>query len=156
MNNKNKKIIILIVVFLFLYLLGKILVYIDGKYGDTIPRVNYQQNYHFNKRIYNGYSSTKKVTIDVAYPDNNSDTFEISKAILTNIETTIKNNWKPYLKCNNEVIISLKNSGNFEYEIIGNTGPYKAADAARKAIKSIDVLGGGPSLGIYKFTVSDK
>ena len=111
----NKKIIILIVIFIILQGLGKFLSAIDKQYGETIPQIVYQQNHYFNKLIYDNSINGKKISIYASYPDN------IDKFVATEfIERSIIDNWKPYLKKDNEVVIELKINvdGSKEYKLL--------------------------------------
>ena len=159
----NKRLIIELVIILILIIGLNFLKTIDMQYGDTIPKIVYQQNYQFSKEIYNNIINSKHVSIYAAYPDNIKK-YMFDYPTLYVIESAIRKNWEPYLKKNNEVIIILKidNNGNKEYKFIGNTGPYSAANAARKAVLSPVFIGNNILLKegsvelVYKFTVSEK
>ncbi len=160
MNNK-KFLIILVVLLVFFRLLERTLVSLDKNYGDTIPKINYSQNHQFTKEIYKNNINSTNVSIYASYPEN-FKTYILDFPTLHIIENGIIDNWKPYLKKDNEVIISLKinKNGAKEYTFLGNTGPYAAANAAREAVLSPKFIGNNILLKdgtidlVYKFKVS--
>jgi hypothetical protein len=156
----NKKIFILIIVAVVLQGLGMLFKVMDKMYGETIPTIVYQQNHVFNKLVYNNNINGKKVSIYASYPDDIDKNIS-TVLILDFIEKSIIDNWKPYLKKDNEVVIALKinNDGSKEYKFLGNTGIYAAANAARTAVlapKLIDdiIQKGDYVVLVYRFKVS--
>jgi hypothetical protein len=158
----NKKIFILIIVAVVLQGLGMLFKVMDKMYGETIPTIVYQQNHVFNKLVYNNNINGKKVSIYASYPDDIDKNIS-TVLILDFIEKSIIDNWKPYLKKDNEVVIELKINvdGSKEYKFLGNTGIYAAANSARIASLSPTLIGDNVLINadsiilVYKFTVSN-
>lgn len=151
---------ILCAIAIFKYL-ANVLNNLDEKYGETIPKIVYQQNHTFNKKLYDSTLNSKHVSIYASYPENLDTSVNINH-LLDSVEQAIVNNWKPYLKKDNEVIIALNINpdGSKEYKFLGNTGIYAAANAARDAILIPKLKGNNfihrsyPLELVYKFTVS--
>lgn len=156
----KKKIFILIIVVVVLQGLGLLFNVIDKQYGDTIPKIVYQQNHDFNKLVYQNRVNNKYISIKASYPDN-VQKYILVYPTLDSIEKSIVKNWKPYLKKDNEVVIALKINadGSKEYKFLGNTGIYTAANAARTAVLAPKLIGdiiqkGDYVVLVYRFKVS--
>jgi len=159
----NKKQIILFIICICLLGIGQLANILDKQYGETIPKIVYQQNHDFNKQIFNDNIKNKHISIYASYP-NDIDKYILVEPTLNFIEQAIVKNWKPYLKKDNEVVIALRINinGSLMYNFLGNTGIYTAADAARKAVLSPKLIGddivqnADYLILVYKFTVSEK
>lgn len=136
---------------------------LDEQYGDTIPTIEYRGDYIFDKKITELISGSRRISVYASYP-NDIDEYIFIYPTMAFIEKSIVDNWKPYLKKDNEVIIALKinKDGSKEYKFLGNTGPYDAANSARTAILAPKLIGDNIIQKkdyvelIYKFTVSGR